>query len=764
MNDFLERLVASSPYALAPSHQQVRSDPVRFFRGAAASFADLADDWGVLRKVVLHGRPMRLEVFANTVSKSNPGDVFQLTAPVGEGKTTFLRQLAVSLATQHPVLWWDQLEEHAPGIIADIAIVTGQTPIVVTELPYGISDSVVASLARLRQIDLPCPLIVAGTPGDMQKVFLPGSQQVRFNSLDAEDAKELVNQLALLLAKSAQSGSGENDRIDLELPNLRRFVADPDRSLFTSSESLLVAMLRATYGEDFRRRLYEEYKSLEDLSVQEAFLWTCYTHAVGQPLPVELVAGERSPAEVESLLRPFDKGAPLSLQRKSGRTFVVTRSPVIAQTILWEAGFLTEDAFGDFLSTLLDRVEPGGPFAEFVRTFIAAYTIWEPLDGRAPPQHRGQIRRAIRRTLHEQADWVRTKREYLQGRNDWQEYLGWSRLLISLLPQNHEPKDGASRFVLEEAIACLDRAALHVPADLEAAVEYLKTKPQLRIARFEKDIETEIAILERWTELIGAEGLEENFYFDLATGAASVARESQDGKWAVVCCIAFEHCLARVRSRERREEVKMLYSHQLRLISIKPWRREVVKEAWQTSLKLGTPNASTGNWLAKLHLKAGDNAEAERVLRQVIQNSCWGEAVLLLADLGKENAELHNIVLDYYEATRENDAWSHPTNGALICHAIGLVYQHRRDRQRQDFWLDRACDRYEIAAAADFARMWPIIGEEHWHNAATLVDKFRPKNQRVRVKRWEQAKARSAMRTSTQTDSAASCETLPPLF
>src|SRR5437870_3348426 len=113
MTEQLGRLLANSAYSRMLHTTTDPGDPIRFFRGAAARVSDLAAGWGVKRSVLLGSAIVSFEDFLKTVVSSADGDIYVLSANTGEGKTTFLNQLALHLHPDTVVLRWSGVK-HQP--------------------------------------------------------------------------------------------------------------------------------------------------------------------------------------------------------------------------------------------------------------------------------------------------------------------------------------------------------------------------------------------------------------------------------------------------------------------------------------------------------------------------------------------------------------------------------------------------------------------------------------------------------------------------
>src|SRR5450759_1949467 len=113
----IKRALAASPYQLVDVHlaaAQQPPDPIRFFRGLPASLAHVRDGWGILRAVKVDDRISQFHDFIDAFGTGGPESVFLLEAGPGEGKTTFLQQVAWYLRDSTVTLRWFNFEEHKP--------------------------------------------------------------------------------------------------------------------------------------------------------------------------------------------------------------------------------------------------------------------------------------------------------------------------------------------------------------------------------------------------------------------------------------------------------------------------------------------------------------------------------------------------------------------------------------------------------------------------------------------------------------------------
>jgi hypothetical protein len=743
----LQRVLHDSPYRLVCDDGD-RVDPVRLFRGGSASIADIEGGWCVDRSLEVDGASMNLERFAEMLLKDSE-KVFKLRAETGEGKTTFLRQLAFYFRRTNAaiVVEWLDLRRHKPSCVSDVAAMTKRPVVVVTELTPSIPEDAVheaAETALGRGDPLRSPILVAGRPRQIGEWACPGVS-VRFGALTDQGWVDLAQRLADARAFALEKGL----IISKALPGVDRFLATRDIRLF-ADRFLAVALLRATFGADFKSKLQTEYRSLAKPG-QEVYRYICYFHAVGVPLPVPLLIRllNLSYVDFAEILKKYPAGDPFeicepqleSTDEYQYDSFAVSRSPIVAQVVLQEEELLRErlvDFLGRLFDVARDLKENGQPTPNdvgLVRSVLEGYGSWAPIvdPGGEGGKKRGRIRTVIRRTLEQKRDWLDAARKTVSSSKQWPQAASWARLMYHLLPTPLQPGVPSTSFLMDENAEWLKVIRALAPADVQATVNYLSGKQRLLSAEAEATLSKDLAkdVVAEWKGLIGATRLGPDFYVDLA----HYAKKSELYELAAQ---AFEHALVLAGS----PELQMEYSIFLRKLKgdlSKGAFRMVLDEAWNTSSKLRRPNAMTGTWLAQ-ELLSSERARAIQVLKAVLEKVCWGEAFLELAAHASRDTALQNWLSDYFRAHEPDKAWSTPLGAALAWHGAAMLARYRSDEEGEAQCLEKACSAYLEADDTQGEKMWPVPGDK-WGRAAARLQELGSADSAVRLAEFQRAKA-----------------------
>lgn len=161
-----------TPYRMLAEDEQP-SDPVAFIAGSEPCIADLKEGWGIHREIVFRQqKTLTFAEFASLLAASSPSRIFKLRAEAGEGKTTFLRQLALHLTAQDVlVLEWIDFSRHDPQAIGVLTEQELKKVVVVAELTPDSQDYLISIGSRLLKSPLPCPILVAGA--SLQLMYCP---------------------------------------------------------------------------------------------------------------------------------------------------------------------------------------------------------------------------------------------------------------------------------------------------------------------------------------------------------------------------------------------------------------------------------------------------------------------------------------------------------------------------------------------------------------------------------------------------------------
>jgi hypothetical protein len=308
------------------------------------------------------------------------------------------------------------------------------------------------------------------------------------------------------------------------------------------------------------------------------------------------------------------------------------------------------------------------------------------------------------------------------------------------------PSTAETNFLVAENDAWLDIADSKYPMPLRAQLSYWKAKSRLIAAQLEgQESAVRPEVLSEWELLWGASSLGIDYYFDVANYATQQAEQSVGAElqhWGRLAGRAFEHVLY-LADREGRAIADMMYSKLLQRLYAALLREaflETLRLFWQTSVSLGRPNAQTGTWLAELLLERRNAEEAQAVLKKILANVCWGDALLALSRQASSDSSLEQYVLTYVREHEVPAEWGTPLNAAIACYAVSLILKRGKDRTAEEEWLRRACEYYELAAMANLGATWPVHGEEKWQPCVDRLQALGAEGWKDLRRKWRQAR------------------------
>ena len=721
---------------------------LRFFRGCSPTISDLDAGWGILRSVVVGSRTVSFDDFADTLSELAPGSIFVLRANTGEGKSTFLSQLAWRLRGTRTVLFWHDLGRHNAELLRDIQS-SGVPILIVTEITPAVSSETLFRVGTVLSANpLPCPLLICGATNDLMRAELRGVTHISFERLTIANISTLVGQLRKAFREADAATSLE------DTPNLPLFVNDPDPSVF-SENSLFVGLLKATYGTEFRLRLADEYRRLEHVSplAQLIYRHVCYCHSVGFDAPVSLLRRLGNPGDISRLIDRCGNGSPWEIVDGGVRS----RHRLIAQTVLVELKCLAGLPFDEFLEQVFRSGTGDSDYVRFVGELLGEYGRWRRLDGPQLRHECGQIRKAIRNRLQRSRDWTAKAQKMTASRGEYFTAASWSSVAYELLPDDIRNPNARTivAAVLDIHRSWLGIAESMAPPVARHRIAYWKSKAEVIEAesgRGDLDAVTE-KVLDTWKGLFWQGNLGIAFYIDLMNLAGQRASSGTDRdeirNWFRIAAMAAEHATALTHRSQVGVEVMHASVLQRACGRLTPDEfLSVLREAWRTSVALDCPNAKTGCWLAERLVAAGDDDAAQQVLKKVLATTVWGDALLLLAQISSGDQSAHSFICEYVDCRREGFSTIAPLNVALMLQAFALVSRFRSDTETEVQALDSACAYYELAAGAALEKMWELHGSVQWKAVVSRLRELSAPTAPKCAAAWEAAAARSALTVS----------------
>lgn len=768
-----------TPYRMLAEDEQP-SDPVAFIAGNEPSIADLKEGWGIQRAIVFRQQEtLTFAEFASLFAAALPGRIFKLRAEVGEGKTTFLRQLALHLAAQNVlVLEWIDFSRHDPKAIEVLTEQELKTVVVVAELTPDSQDFLTSIGSRLLKSALPCPILVAGASLQLMYCPLRTVDDVEFGrALTALQVRDLLSQFRRLLTLA------DEKRWDLDgpAPNLRSFIAEPNPKLFTAETSgvltraegtfaeerpLFVSLLEACYGTHFRVRLKLQYEFMQDPVEKTIYRTICCFHAVGLETPIEVVNRQVGDRQIGDALNNLRRAAFIKDGRKPGT--LRTRNATIASVVFEQAELYRMESFDPFLSILLSFGAESRDYVSLIRKFIFSYTYWTSVLASETGRIKGFLISSLRRQLEINRAWLRSVRSFVQNSEDWAFAGSWSAAMYHLLQRDLSPPGNASiRFLLGEQSQWLDVYQTFCPEEMKDNAAYLSAKGNLLCSIIDAEEATERPrVLQEWERLLikrpadcdPDEDLGTDFYVDLATRAAQQSRVegAQMRHWMDIAAEAFERALN--RQEKRKSIIGPAYSQFLGWVRTKlpvHDRVQVLRKAWSTSLLLGSPNPRTGTELSKaLSSEEKMYDDAEKILKRILAHHCWGEAMLELARTFGDDESTRQYLKEYAASHKLPDIAQPAINTAMACHAMSVVYRFSASPPEQAKWLQYACDHYDLAGRSMHIEAFWLDYAMEWKDAVTLLGALDSTLKEARSKQWKQAEKAYAIFLVAKDDAA----------
>lgn len=746
----VSRLLAGSPYSEIKIVPDSTPDPVRFFCGAGGTVADLRAGWAIARPLAYKGKDIAFATYCKALSGSGPGVVHVLLAPPGEGKTTLLRQISLTLSDSTLVLTWRSLNQHRPDLLRDL-VALGCDLVLTAEVPPTLSVIAFAELARLVSDDpLPCPLVIAGSPAPVGEVRVKGAVPVRFGRLTREEAPQLVERLRHL----AESASPEMQReLNVTMPNLLRFAADPKPEVFLEDAPLMVGLLRATYGEDFRSRLKAEYDDIgkRDPKLQAAYRLACQLHAVGLMVPLGWLRQLDLGSELDALLAHPGTSVLRLFDARQGRRLVGTRHPVVAKTVLQEANLLRPSSIASLINDVSEIADPAvGPDRELFCRLINGYERFVPMSG-TDTQLRGDVRKAVRSGLFQASAWLRDARAAIRTDTANTEAGSWAHMLHCLWPAKVAKKlADEEHFVIVESAEWLEVAEVAATPPVLRRIAYWRWKAKWALAQAEgaegSFVDETIEELRSW---LGDPSLGADFYTDFITAAIRglLPRHPRSENLRIMIASAYEYAIALAGGPHLRPWYGRFLSESAAVL-----RQEepgallrLLSAAWDVSRSVDRQNAVTGTWLGEELLAKGVDELGTAVLKEVLASRAYGEALYTLAGLCRQRRDVVEYVLTYLQDNHEQILRGNALDRAYAFHAAALCHRAEKDGEKELDALNSACAAYSLGVASD-PRNWQIHGEDRWREALHRLHTLAPGAAGPSLESWQLLRAQQLKR------------------
>lgn len=692
-------VLEGSPFSLVAIKNERPPNPRLLLGGSPLSSAEVRGGHYVRRRVrTASGEHSVDDLFPWLLDWQ--GHLVLLTAQAGEGKTSLMNTLASCAAPYFVPIRWDTRRPFDRRPLRAFQETVHSFPLpdpppgmlVLAEIPAGLDSATSVALAdslALREAERDSfVVLLSGRHSDLRPLRVRVStEEISLAALNVEEARDLVEQITTAAESVARSASpGEMER---RYPNLETFLARTTdakvRVLSTPGKPLLVGLLEAVYGENFRRRLIQEFEKLDDAD-RAAYLHVCLVTAAGESVASDFLARLCPEANIDERSR-FDPWA----RNESGHR---ARHRVIAQTVIEESE--TPRLLAICLEDWAKLIGQSRSLTELARRVIDQAGRWMPVAPQRTGPFRGVIRRAARRALNHQRDKLQDVPDLFPG--DHAAPLRWAATVHELLPRRSslgEPHIGLLQEYQQLLEMGQEQAKRNGAPDstLERIGYYLeKCQRDIRRARGEGETVDQVEDrLDRWAPLINRTWPGPDFYSDFFYDAASraralttsgeVERDSQTLREAYEWVVdAYERLRLLSDDAERFRGSQVEYSKLIsRLIyyALPDSHPDVIERAWQISEQID-PNPQTGTAYAVVLADAGDVEGARRVLSVVLSaRPYWGEALLRFVLLGSED-EHRSEASTYIEESRQLGVEG--LNLAYLNHAEGLLSESHASR------------------------------------------------------------------------------------
>lgn len=704
--------------------------------------SDLAMDWRALldggtlttqhaatqdavieRRIMLGGQEMDFAAARAWLTNERGRTVF-LHGDRGDGKSSYINLLAARSLDTHVFL---RRYEDSPFSIRDLENYrtrlesmrgamgdTTPTIVVVCSLPlYGDSDTEQRLIDGLRANQGDghgLVILVEGRPAELSRVCnAVGGDEVSLAPVNRAEARALAQLIETARARILGSGLMDEPVLSHQYPNLDRFLASSENerisTLTHDSPALLIGLLRAVYGNDMWQMLMQEFDDLTPAD-QKAYLHVCLASMVGRSLPhhmlERLTSGADLPARCDRDPWCYDDGH-------------LARHPLIAQVVLEKAvsrpggKLLLDECTGDYL---LHARQPH--YLAMLSNILRSLSSIEPV---ASAGACNRLKSLIRQyTAKHIAQAVRFPSAVVgQSNYDHRALLRWAGILSDFVPESS--RDESHTVFLDMAVELLETAKKWLtPAKQGRTVYYLTkcrlAKHRLALDKGEKlDIETLYESVHDISGLIGSDWCRGDFYTDLFRWSRDALKQLREQDFPDESQVDFLYqMLSQGYERLRAEHPGRVDEHVVKAYSplifrwigilLPPDRAtQLVGEAWQLSLNLGTPNAATGALYGELLISSATNPDSGTVsaamsaLRKSLDtNPLRPKGVYLMAYC----RERFGIEADDLADRLDRAASADPThiNQGFLDHVRGILHSGTDERVAL---LRSALDNYSAA-------------------------------------------------------------------
>ncbi len=506
----------------------------RLLNGAALRPPEVLAGLAVPRTLFVRGHGAMDEQSVLEWMKSEPQQPLFLTAPSGEGKSTYCTQLMSATGRGWLLLRlvsprsldWHQVARLQELMRARLSLPSAPPALLVWEFNSSHLEAPDRNLAldviqSLSTADFPGPvsLFVAGLPSVIGPLCAAARGTLGwFEALDEADVAQLTS--CVRRCVEGISATAHQVEIDQQFPNVRRFLALDARGrqelLLADGKPLIAGMLEASFGVGWRSRVTSSYDELSR-SDRLAYLMVCLGTLVagGVSSSVVLDASPDADIDARSQYDPWiadDAGNQTAIHATVARA-VLELCPV-------------DTAVGECLTSLRESaVQRRGVVRQWC--LVAIQRLLRTLAHWAPLAHRGaasesvrspaQLRRITRRWVTEEADRLLELVQMTAQEVQWA-YV-WFEVVEGTIPSDAERGDLNQAVV--DVLAAISAHADRLPTTREGdahCLAFMRSLTAYWTRRFadEKFALSETAdYVNRWIEYIEEPWVDRAFLFSV---------------------------------------------------------------------------------------------------------------------------------------------------------------------------------------------------------------------------------------------------------
>ena len=613
-------------------------DWLRLLSGRAMTASEVQNGMAIPRRLTTIGEDVDLADMPSWLEQRR-GATLLLRAEAGEGKSTYLSLLKETLKDSAIVLTWspdqilrvDEVQNFADTVRslfnAEIAAREPESLLVVVlaELRPAL-DEVTANaiISTLNDHELrgdEAIFLIAGRPSAINSLVPSpiGAERCSLGAMNASDVSTLCVHMQRAYAEISSSKS--DSHISALFPNLSNFlqlpIAEQINYFLAPGQPLIVGFLKAIYGNDYIKRLVDEYRLMERAADRQAYLHVCLATMSGLSLPERFLRALAPNAELD-IRSEYDPWV------RTDNDEHIARHSVIAQTVLERSGAYAglSECFEDLVQ--MAHQQPNALQLLFdVANGVTRMRALSTKDIRIPGRIRSRLADALALD-QELSDRL------LAESNSAARLFSWGNLLRYVLPRKPSAQYVT---VYETAVDVLNRAlglAQQADRPLAERIEYTLDCALRDLAlatdQTESIDEREDRIM-RWRDFIGRDWAGPRFYADLFDEAREVAheltfsrvpdRDSDSLYWAyLIAGVAYQYLWA--THSESYIAGRMNYTGNLLNRAIRyalPTRRaDVWKEIWHVAESLHTfPSPGIEYAQSLLQMSGGQSSKDEAI-------------------------------------------------------------------------------------------------------------------------------------------------------